>query len=110
MNEGRLIYKDTRDTKNEESAKVSSKSNDQFCSDPIKKGKVEFPDSVAGRTNIDFEMYSGYVGISDAPDYLFYWFFGTKDKNESAPLIIWTNGCPGCSAMEGLQFFVHFQI
>lgn len=37
-------------------------------------------------------MYSGYVNITSAPDYYFYWFFGTQDKNENAPLIIWTNG------------------
>lgn len=36
-----------------------------------------------------------------APDYLFYWFFSTRDKNPDAPLIIWTNGGPGCTAMEG---------
>ena len=72
-----------------------------FCSNPVTKGAVKFPDSIAGRGKINFDMYSGYVQISTAPDYLFYWFFGTQDKNASAPLIIWTNGGPGCTAMEG---------
>ncbi|KAJ1432502.1 Alpha/Beta hydrolase protein [Ochromonadaceae sp. CCMP2298] len=74
---------------------------DAFCSEPVSKGKVEFPESLAGRAGVDFDMYSGYVPISDSPDYLFYWFFGAQDANASAPLIIWTNGGPGCSAMEG---------
>jgi len=74
---------------------------DEFCSDPVTKAKVEFPDSLAGRAQIDYEMYSGYVQISSAPDYLFYWFFSSQDGNSTAPLIIWTNGGPGCSAMEG---------
>lgn len=65
---------------------------DTFCSTPVTKGKVEFPDSLAGRGQINFDMYSGYVNISTAPDYLFYWFFSTQDGNSSAPLIIWTNG------------------
>ena len=39
--------------------------------------------------------------MSSAPDYLFYWFAGSADGNSDAPLIIWTNGGPGCSSMEG---------
>jgi cathepsin A (carboxypeptidase C) len=86
----------------------------------VSKGKVQFPDSIAGRANINFDMYSGYVNITSAPDYLFYWFFSTQDGNANAPLIIWTNGKffrlkttiqflnfyftsggPGCTSMEG---------
>ena len=62
---------------------------DKFCETPISKGKVTFPDSIAGRANINFDMYSGYVNITTAPDYLFYWFHSAKDKNPDAPLIIW---------------------
>ena len=65
---------------------------DSFCETPVSKGKVNFPDSLVGRAKINFDMYSGYVGISDAPDYLFYWFFSSQDGNADAPLIIWTNG------------------
>jgi len=65
---------------------------DTFCSEPVSKGKVQFPDSIAGRAKINFDMYSGYVNVSSAPDYLFYWFFSTQDGNPNAPLVIWTNG------------------
>ena len=65
---------------------------DSFCSDPVSKAKVEFPDNLVGRAQINFDMYSGYVNISTAPDYLFYWFFSSQDGDASAPLIIWTNG------------------
>lgn len=67
-------------------------SKDVFCSNPVSKEKVVFSDKLAGRGNIDFDMYSGYVNVTTAPDYLFYWFFSTRDKNPNAPLIIWTNG------------------
>ena len=76
-------------------------SRDTFCSNPVAKNKVVFPDSLAGRAKIDYDMYSGYVNITSSPDYLFYWFFGTRDGNANAPLIIWTNGGPGCTSMEG---------
>lgn len=74
---------------------------DEFCSSPVSKGRVIFPESIIGRVNVNFDMYSGYVNVSAAPDYLFYWFFSTQDKNENAPLVVWTNGGPGCSSMEG---------
>ena len=74
-----------------------------ICSEtPSPKTKVDFPESIAGRSVASsFDMYTGYINVTDAPDYLFYWFFGTQNGDESAPLVIWTNGGPGCSSMEG---------
>jgi carboxypeptidase C (cathepsin A) len=69
----------------------SKERKDVFCDNPISKGKVLFPDSIAGRAKINFDMYSGYVNVTEV-DYLFYWFFSTQDKNPNAPLILWTNG------------------
>jgi cathepsin A (carboxypeptidase C) len=48
-----------------------------------------------------FVAPSGYVNVTSAPDYLFYWLFSSRDANPNAPLIIWTNGGPGCTSMEG---------
>ena len=73
---------------------------DSFCSTPVVKQRVEFPESLVGRAHVDFDMYSGYVNVTQE-DWLFYWLFETADSNPDAPLIIWTNGGPGCSSMEG---------
>ena len=62
----------------EEQSVTSRNLRDSFCDSPVSKGKVTFPDKLAGRANTNFDMYSGYVNISDSPDYLFYWFFGTQ--------------------------------
>jgi carboxypeptidase C (cathepsin A) len=73
---------------------------DTFCTTPVSKGAVKFPDSLAGRARVNFDMYSGYVNITSS-DYLFYWFFGSQGSPSTDPLIVWTNGGPGCTAMEG---------
>ena len=64
----------------------------EYCDDPKRKEEVVFPDSIIGRASATFDMYSGYINVTNSPDYLFYWFFGTQDGNDSAPLVIWTNG------------------
>jgi carboxypeptidase C (cathepsin A) len=89
-----LQHPDQKDVKRSERSLRSDVNvkADTFCSTPVSKATVNFPPSIIGRANINFEMYSGYVNITNAPDYLFYWFFSSQDGNPNAPLIIWTNG------------------
>jgi len=70
-----------------------------WCEEPIAKAPVNFPANIVGRAEINYDMFSGYVNVTQH-DFLFYWLTTTVDKNPKAPLVIWTNGGPGCSAME----------
>lgn len=67
---------------------------------PVARKAVSFPESLIGRAQPSFGMYSGYVNVT-TEDWLFYWFFESADGNKDAPLVVWTNGGPGCSSMEG---------
>jgi len=43
---------------------------------------------------------SGYVNVTEV-DFLFYWFVEAKDVGPNAPVVLWSNGGPGCTSMEG---------
>ena len=61
--------------------------------------------SVADLPYVDGELhdcqYAGTFSVSHTEDHnLFYWFFRHSDPN--APLILWLNGGPGATSMNGL--------
>ena len=74
------------------------------CEEPVRRAPVRLPASLAGAAPHSFEMNSGYINVTEA-DYLFYWHFEAQrpDPNPEnpAPIILWSNGGPGCSAMVG---------
>ena len=80
--------------------------NSKHCRHPLTKRKVKWPESLVGRAGkLNFDTYSGYIKVTveeeEEPEYLFYLFYTSQDQDPNAPLIVWLNGGPGCSSMEG---------
>lgn len=48
----------------------------------------------------DFDMYSGYLSASETKK-LHYWFVESQGNPATDPVVLWLNGGPGCSSMEG---------
>mmetsp|Transcript_31692 Transcript_31692/g.105066 ORF Transcript_31692/g.105066 Transcript_31692/m.105066 type:complete len:184 (-) Transcript_31692:119-670(-) len=71
------------------------------CRKPVQRAAVSLPPGVLlGGATAGTSMFSGYVNVTDQ-DYLFYLFAEANARAPSdAPLIVWTGGGPGCSAME----------
>ena len=78
------------------------------CAAPIRRAPVEFPPSLlTSLAPIPFKMHSGYINVTSS-DFLFYWHFESQldpaaeaEAAAAAPIVLWSNGGPGCSAMEG---------
>lgn len=57
--------------------------------------------SLPGLDNLpDFDMYSGYLSASETKK-LHYWFVESQGNPATDPVVLWLNGGPGCSSMEG---------
>ena len=60
---------------------------------------VKLPRRVFGRKKYKFQedQVSGFIPINESDD-IFYWLFKSRNSPESAPLVIWLTGGPGCAS------------
>ncbi|KFK44686.1 hypothetical protein AALP_AA1G290400 [Arabis alpina] len=55
-----------------------------------------------GQPSVSFKQYGGYVAINESlGQHFYYYFVETIKPNNSSPLVIWFNGGPGCSSLQG---------
>jgi serine carboxypeptidase-like clade 1 len=52
------------------------------------------------------KQYSGLIQVPGTQKYLHYWFVVSQNEPSSDPVVLWLNGGPGCSSLDG-WFYEH---
>lgn len=52
------------------------------------------------------KQYSGYLNVSNGDSHLHYWLVESEKNPASDPVVLWFNGGPGCSSLDGF-FYEH---
>ena len=70
-------------------------------------GQRPTADKITNLPGLDFtttyDQYSGYLDLSNG-HHLHYWLTEAQSDPDNAPVVLWMNGGPGCSSLDGLLY------
>jgi carboxypeptidase C (cathepsin A) len=50
------------------------------------------------------KQYSGYLNVTSSGSHLHYWFVQSENNPSTDPTVLWFNGGPGCSSLDGFFY------
>jgi carboxypeptidase C (cathepsin A) len=50
------------------------------------------------------KQYSGYLNVTNSGTHLHYWLVQSESNPATDPTIVWFNGGPGCSSLDGFVY------
>ena len=77
-----------------------------YSADALKDQITDLPGAPPGSSG--FKMFSGYIDVSRPSEpsitrKMFYWYTESQNDPATDPLVLWTNGGPGCSGLSGFM-------
>jgi len=76
-----------------------------MVTDAVNYGPDSLKDEITNLPNapaVGFRMFSGYIPVGGNKE-IFYWFVESQNNADSDPVMMWTNGGPGCSGLSGFM-------
>ena len=77
---------------------LSSYAAFDYTNDALLDQVIEMP-GLGWKPN--FNQFSGYLNLEGTHKFIHYWLVEAEASPETAPLVFWTNGGPGCSGLIG---------
>ncbi|KAF2840231.1 alpha/beta-hydrolase [Patellaria atrata CBS 101060] len=72
---------------------------------PQNENTTKFAVNGTAIPEVDFDVGESYAGLlpisEDDPRELYFWFFPSSNPDASEEILLWLNGGPGCSSLEG---------